>query len=130
VATPFSLDLVSTASLADVLSLTVEFVAEPEPALHIRTWRDGDRRTFVGLVLVSESLLHPSTDSQHEQQSSAVAEVRIVTAIDTDGRHYQGLRTRGDDQRRLTVDDTIRSEPLTGEIPYRLSRLVTAVQNL
>jgi hypothetical protein len=134
---PFTLDLNSGAShrLADVLNLLTEFVTTPEPAPELRNWLDGTQRTFVGFALVCEGFRYTPYEGYvygdvNRTPSMADAEVRLVAAIDTDGRYYEVIRTRGEDQHQFAVHDTLTPELLADAIPDTLSRLVTAVQKL
>lgn len=134
---PFELDLNDGAShrLADVLNLLTEFLSTPEPAPELRTWLDSTQRTFIGLALVCEGFRYVPYEGYVYGDMSrtppmADAEVRLVAAIDTDGRLYEVIRTRGEDQHQFTVHDTLTPEQLADAIPDALSRLVTAVQKL
>ncbi|MGC5054951.1 hypothetical protein ACLQ2S_26300 [Micromonospora sp. DT48] len=136
-ASPFALDLKpgSDSSLAGVLNLLVGFISIPENAPGLTEWLDATHRTFVGYALVCEGFQYtPYADYAYGDinmvPAMADAEVRIVVAIDTDGRCYETRRVRGEGPQPITVHDGLTPQLLAGAIPDVLSRLVTATHHL
>ncbi|MGI5213329.1 hypothetical protein [Plantactinospora sp. CA-290183] len=134
-AMPFTLNLdpAPSSGIAGVLNLLVDFVTMPEAASPIKDWLHSGERTFVGIGLVFEGFQYiPYPGYVHgdinREPAKATAEVRLVCAVDTDGRYYQVDRIRGEDRRRATIHDRV--APELGAVPHALSRLVTAVRNL
>lgn len=136
-ASPFALDLEpgSESGLAGVLNLLVGFISISENAPELKDWLDPTHRTFVGYALVFEGIQYtPYADDAYGDINAvpamADAEVRIVVAIDTDGRCYEARRIRGRGPQPVEVHDTLTPELLAGAIPDVLSRLVTATHRL
>ncbi|WBB52403.1 hypothetical protein [Verrucosispora sp. WMMD573] len=134
---PFALDLQpgSNSGLTGVLNLLAGFICIPENAPELNDWLDATHRTFVGYALVFEGFQYtPYADYTYGDINTvpamADAEVRLVVAIDTNGRRYETRRIRGEGPQPITVHDALTPNRLAGAIPDVLSRLVTATHHL